>query len=94
MLFVGGIGVFHLQEGGTGQLGTAAAVVIPSLVDSAVVEGTDLVGHHLHRPEGGALYVVATGAGGVEVFTFIAFETAGTFYHGVRIFMQVIYSIA
>ena len=76
MLLVAGIGVFHLPEGGTGKLGTLAAVLEPLLIDRAVVQGTDLCRHHVNSPESGAFDHMAPCAGLVEVFALIAFQSA------------------
>ena len=76
MLLIAGIRVFHLLEGGTWQLGTLTAVLEPLLIDRAVVQGADLC-RQINSPEGCAFDGMATGAGLVEEFTFITFESTG-----------------
>jgi hypothetical protein len=78
VFFVGESRILHLEEVGTGQLGTVATVVITSLINGTVIERAHFVGHHLHRPECGALDIVASVACFVEELAFIAFESAGT----------------
>jgi len=78
VFFVGESRILHLEEVGTGQLGTVATVVITSPVNGTVIERAHFTGHHLYCPEGSAFDVTASVACFVEELAFIALESAGT----------------
>jgi hypothetical protein len=77
VLFVAGVGVFHLTEHGTGNFGTIAAIPELVFVDGTVVQWAHFGGHVLQRPEGLTFNGMAAVAFFFKKFTFGTDKSTG-----------------
>ena len=77
MFYVGGIGIFHINEQLAWQLTTGPAALKAFFIAGAIVHRAHLRRHHLLRPESGTLNIYTSRTGLIVEFAFIADQSAG-----------------